>query len=253
MEPHAILLTGPPGVGKSTIIQTIVREMGAEAGGCYVRADAVNGERTHFEAVTLAGERALLAMKSAMRVFPNEATFGAFRVNLDALHDLVIPALLRAASSGQIVILDEIGPMQIVSPRFCEAVLGILHDPAVRVCGTIVERPWPFADDLKRLARVQLIPVTHANRDSLPAQVLAQLRGDPLEEKRRKAIRYAAEPDRFRLEGLHLRMRSEHGERDIRYDDGRWTCTCPFYQSHGTCSHIMAAQHLLGGMHVADT
>ena len=73
---------------------------------------------------------------------------------------------------------------------------------------------------------------------------------DPLEEKRQKAQRYATEPERFRLEGIHLRMTSEHGVREITFQEGRWSCTCPFYADHYTCSHIMAAQQILMNQHL---
>lgn len=66
-----------------------------------------------------------------------------------------------------------------------------------------------------------------------------------LDAKRRKAARYARQPERFSLEGISLRMQSEHGERLIRLAAGRWECTCPFYHERGVCSHIMAAQALL--------
>lgn len=72
---------------------------------------------------------------------------------------------------------------------------------------------------------------------------------DPeLEAKRQKARRYATQPERFALEHVILRMRSEHGERRISYADGRWTCTCPFYHERGICSHIMAAQTMFSAL-----
>jgi hypothetical protein len=73
---------------------------------------------------------------------------------------------------------------------------------------------------------------------------------DRLEEKRQKAQRYAAEPERFTVQSLHLRMQSEHGVREIAFHEGRWSCTCPFYVDHQTCSHIMAAQQILMNQHL---
>lgn len=69
---------------------------------------------------------------------------------------------------------------------------------------------------------------------------------DPeLDDKRRKAARYAQEPERFMLDALTLTMQSEHGRRTITLVGGEWRCTCPFYARRGTCSHVMAAQMLL--------
>jgi hypothetical protein len=65
-----------------------------------------------------------------------------------------------------------------------------------------------------------------------------------LREKRKKADEYAAQPVRFQLEEITLRMRSSHGIRRIKYSDSKWSCTCQFFQDTMTCSHIMAAQKL---------
>lgn len=63
--------------------------------------------------------------------------------------------------------------------------------------------------------------------------------------KRRKAERYATEPDRFRVSSLSVAMRSEHGDRVVGYDNGKWSCTCDFFDQHETCSHVMALEIIL--------
>lgn len=60
--------------------------------------------------------------------------------------------------------------------------------------------------------------------------------------KRDKAKRYATEPSRMTLESANIRFRSDHGERHIVFQNGSWSCTCPFYADTGICSHIMAAK-----------
>lgn len=74
-----------------------------------------------------------------------------------------------------------------------------------------------------------------------------------LQQKQEKSREYVQQPERFALEGLHLRMHSEHGIRNIRYEDGQWKCTCPFYEKRGICSHIMAAQALLEKIPLSTT
>lgn len=63
-----------------------------------------------------------------------------------------------------------------------------------------------------------------------------------------KARRYAAEPDRARIESLHIRFRGDHDVYDVRFDRGAWSCTCHSFEALGlgTCSHIMAVERLLG-------
>lgn len=166
----AILLTGRPGVGKSTIIKAVASCLGHRVGGFYTREVRVAGQRTGFELVTLAGETDLLATKSAAITFPTEVPFGKYRVNLAAIDRLAVPSLWQAVTQEQIVVIDEIGPMELLSETFCQAVQELLDTPVV-ILGTIVERPHSFADLVKQHPRVQLKLVTLANRDQLPEQL----------------------------------------------------------------------------------
>ena len=65
-----------------------------------------------------------------------------------------------------------------------------------------------------------------------------------------KAHRYAREPERVKLNSLDAAFHGSHDEYEISLVDGEWTCSCHTFESHavGTCSHIMALQHLLGEM-----
>lgn len=128
-----------------------------------------------FEVVTLAGKTDLLATKSPEITFTTEVSFGKYRVNLAAVDLLAVPPLHQAVKQGQIVVLDEIGPMELLSGKFYQTVREILDLPVLAV-GSIVEGPHPLADHLKTHPRIQLQRVTQTNRDLLPHQVETVLR-----------------------------------------------------------------------------
>jgi nucleoside-triphosphatase THEP1 len=86
-----------------------------------------------------------------------------------------VPALLHALDQGQVIVLDEIGPMEMRSPRFCQVVWCIL-DSGAPLVGTIVQRPHPFADRVRAHPRVTLCTVTLDNRERLHEEILAALR-----------------------------------------------------------------------------
>jgi nucleoside-triphosphatase len=169
-----ILLTGRPGTGKTTAIRRIADALGDRAGGFYTREVRAAGRRTGFELVTLAGEAAPLATRDPGVTFRRPAPFGRYRVNLDAIDAAGVPALLDALHRGQVVVVDEIGPMEILSPRFRDAILTLLDSEAA-VVGTVVLRPQPFADRVKAHPRVTVRTITVDNRDDLPEQVLSAL------------------------------------------------------------------------------
>ncbi|GAB4440237.1 MAG: NTPase [Anaerolineae bacterium] len=172
----AILLTGPPGVGKTTAVKAVAALLGVRAGGFYTRELRHRGERTGFELVTLDGRTVWLASRASTPTFKDEAHLGRYRVNLTAVNSFAVPALQRALSAGKIVVIDEIGPMEILSELFCETVLKILHGPAA-VIGSLAQKPTPFGNRVRGIERVQVVTVTPENREQLPPQVAAQLTG----------------------------------------------------------------------------
>ena len=170
-----VLLTGHPGVGKTTAVRTILDRLRAHAGGFYTREVLTAGARIGFELVTLDGATAWLATKDMRQSFPQEVIFGSYKVNVDAIDTVAVPSLQNAAQQGRLVVIDEIGPMELFSTTFCKTIQHILDDPGVLVFGTIVERPHPVADAVKAHPRVTVYQLTEANRDHLPAAIAAEL------------------------------------------------------------------------------
>lgn len=63
-----------------------------------------------------------------------------------------------------------------------------------------------------------------------------------------KAQRYEHEPERVSITALHADFRGEHDVYHLTLLDNHWSCSCPFYTGHGTCSHTMALQRILASM-----
>jgi nucleoside-triphosphatase len=104
-----ILLTGRPGVGKTTVIKKIASLLGENAGGVYAREIRVKGKRTGFEIVILDGQTGYWATKDPNTTFNNEVPFGKYRVNLDTIDSIAVPALLKAMGQGQVVVIMKSG------------------------------------------------------------------------------------------------------------------------------------------------
>ena len=164
----AVLLTGRPGVGKTTLIQKVVARLPGRAGGFYTRELRQDGARVGFELVTLAGEHGVLAHVGKA----GGPRIGKYGVDLGVMDRLGVPVLRRAAERGDLVVVDEIGPMELLSPAFVATVRELLTGP-YRLLGSITARPHPVADELKKLPGVRLLEVTHANRDRLADEILA--------------------------------------------------------------------------------
>jgi nucleoside-triphosphatase len=130
----------------------------------------------------LDGKTAPLATRDPDVTFDRPVPFDRYRVNLDAIDAVGVPALLDALDQGQVVVVDEIGPMEILSPPFRDAIFRILDSDAA-VVGAIVLCPQPpvlslgegFADRVKAHPRVTVRTISAGNRDDLPAQVFSEL------------------------------------------------------------------------------
>lgn len=168
---HAILLTGAPGSGKTTVIRRVLTQLDGPVGGFYTQEIRAHGERQGFEIITLDGRRDTLAhvnLRGRKRV-------GRYGVDVAALDTLAVTAIEKAIAAGGIVVIDEIGPMEILSERFRHAVLEALHSEA-QVLGTIVLRGLAFADQIKAMPGVTLLQVRRESQEALVAQILGLLR-----------------------------------------------------------------------------
>jgi nucleoside-triphosphatase len=160
------LLTGTPGTGKTSLIKQVVAVMKGKAGGFYTEEIRTKGVRQGFRLVTLDGEDAILAhvnTQSRYRV-------GKYGVNIDSMERVGVPALHKALQQCDLVVVDEIGKMELFSASFRTAVSQIIES-GKRMLGTITLNPHPWADAIKQHPQVNLITVTRANHQ----QVLAEL------------------------------------------------------------------------------
>src|SRR5437879_3776309 len=119
-----LLLTGRPGCGKTTLIKRIVNKLALPAGGFYTEEIRERGQRVGFKIVTLDGKEAGFACVD----FKTPERLGKYGLNLSALETIAVAALRAAVRARQLVVIDEIGPMEIRSAIFREAVNEALED-----------------------------------------------------------------------------------------------------------------------------
>ena len=174
-----ILLTGKPNIGKTSIIINLVKGFGNLAGGFYTREIQSKGTRIGFQIITLNGETSQLAATNRDERLGRFIPFGKYWVSLDAIETIAIPAITKAIGKKQIVIVDEIGPMELLSPPFTKTISKLLESDCP-VLGTIVERNHPFANTVKAHERVKIREVTVKNRDKLSGEIYRSFMKDNL-------------------------------------------------------------------------
>jgi nucleoside-triphosphatase len=176
-----LLLEGRPGIGKTTVARRLLdllREAGVPVGGFITRELRTGGQREGFIVQAASGVEEVLAHVG----LPGPPRVGRYGVDLAAFERVALPAI-RTAGTGGVVVVDELGKMELASAPFRDAVVKLLGRD-VAVVATVHLAHHRLTDALKRRPDVQVIRVTEATRDALPQRLMERLTGGRTEELR---------------------------------------------------------------------
>jgi len=160
-------ITGRPGVGKTTVLLNAANELknkGYTVGGMLSREVRKESTRIGFEITDFnTGRRGWLAHVNQ----PNGPQVSKYRVNLYDLDQIGVNAVQNALKDAEVVIVDEIGPMELFSSAFRQVikdaidsqklVLGVIHHSARD----------PIVDSIKKRNDTEIVEVTMGNRQRL--------------------------------------------------------------------------------------
>jgi nucleoside-triphosphatase len=167
LKKRILLLTGSPGVGKTTVLLRVVESLKGKdysVGGMISREVRSDGVRVGFEVLDLSSDRrGWLAHVNQ----PSGPQVGKYHVNLEDLNSIGAEAIMEAVDKCDVIAIDEVGPMELFSEKFKEAVKRAVQ------CGKVVVGVvhWKARDrlieEMKAREDTEIITVTHENRDKL--------------------------------------------------------------------------------------
>ena len=173
-----LLLTGYPGVGKTTVIRKVVENLPDNtSAGFYTEEIRIKSVRQGFELVTFKGEKSVIAhtgISSVHRV-------GKYGVDVAAI-DAAAKSTLLLDLDIDIYIVDEIGKMECFSRQFIQAMEALLDSKKI-IVATVALKGGGFISKIKKRNDIELWEVTPRNRDSLPVEVLSWIKGTSLINK----------------------------------------------------------------------
>ena len=166
-----LLIVGRPGVGKTTLMKRLVQSLRHCAIDGFLTEELREDEqRRWFWLSPLDGRQVLLAhrqLESGVRV-------GPYKVNVNVLEQVAVPVIERAVQRAFLLFVDELGKMELCSPRF-EAVVQEAFDHGPSIVATAGLAPLPLLTAIKRRKDVELVPLTTSNRGAVEEELSARL------------------------------------------------------------------------------
>lgn len=165
-----IIITGLPGVGKTTLIKGILHEIRSlNPIGFYTEEIREKGIRTGFSLINVTGEKSILAAENISSRF----RVGKYGVDLVNFENFIGNIPFRDPANS-LIIIDEIGKMECFSKMFTELVMELLSSNKL-VVATVALKGTGLMAQVKSREDIELIEITTDNRNYLLPNILSRI------------------------------------------------------------------------------
>jgi nucleoside-triphosphatase len=169
-----LILTGAPGVGKTTVLSKTaeaLKKKGVSVGGMVTHEVREANVRVGFEILDLtSAKHGWLA-----QVKGDGPQVGKYHVNLCDLDKIGTAAITQALEKNTVVAVDEVGPMELYSPKFKQAIVQALESKKVLLMVVHGKAKDPLVTQIKRRADAEIFNVTFGNREMLPEKLTKRI------------------------------------------------------------------------------
>lgn len=171
---RVVLLTGHPGVGKTTIVNRVYEHYsknGFKIEGLTTREVREGGRRTGFMITDLSsGKEGWLARKES----GTGPRVGSYVVVSDDLEKIGVAALERSMNgAADLVIVDEIGPMEMTSVSFRNNISKLLNGYRAVVATVKFGSRYPEVENIRQKSLHW--EITKENRESIYRRLIRQV------------------------------------------------------------------------------
>jgi len=166
-------ITGMPSVGKTHTLNKIIHSLekhGYTVGGMITEPVIKKKKRVGFYVVDWqTKEKAVFAHID----FDTKEKVGEYGVDTTALDKIGAPAIEKAITNENIniIIIDEIGKMEMLSEKFCEMVVEALDSDKPILVTLHKKSRTPLLQDVRRRDDIRILEVTPVNRNLLPYKI----------------------------------------------------------------------------------
>jgi nucleoside-triphosphatase len=161
-----LFVTGKPGSGKTTLVREAILACRERCGGFYTEEIKEGSKLVGFTLKTLDGKEGVLAKKG----LASSVKLNKYGIDVGVLETLGAAALQTALVAKEVIVIDEIGSMELFSDKLSEALLNCLAS-SKRVLATIRHNAQPFTDEVKRMDNTRLLYVSRDNYMDVKSEV----------------------------------------------------------------------------------
>ncbi len=159
-----LLITGKPGSGKTTLLKRLATKLGERMGGMITGEIREQGKRVGFYIEDLSsGKRKTFAHID----FPKDYRVGKYGVDIKVLEEIGVNSIRHALEHKEFVLIDEIGPMELYSQAFIDAVEAAFSSDKNVVATIHFKSQHPLVKRLKGMSGVELFTITQENREDI--------------------------------------------------------------------------------------
>lgn len=173
-------ITGLPGAGKTYALLKVIEMLEADeytVGGMITEPILENEHRVGFYVVDWGTKvRKIFAHKD----IDSRIHVGKYGVDIQALEEIGVQAIRDATMNTNIVVIDEVGKMEVESDPFVKAVKDALDADKPLVLTLHKKSRNPLLQDIRRRDDIRILEVTAVNKNLLPYKIVKLLKGEIL-------------------------------------------------------------------------
>lgn len=179
-ESLKIGITGLPNSGKTQALLKVIEmleEEGHTIGGMITQPILEKKRRVGFCVLDwITKDKADLAHVD----FESKIAVGRYKVNISALDEVGVSSIRRAVEEADVIVIDEVGKMEVESEAFVEEVKKALEEGKTMILTLHKKSRNPLLQDIRRRDDVRILEVTPVNRNLLPYKIINILKGEIL-------------------------------------------------------------------------
>lgn len=173
-------ITGLPGAGKTYALLKVIEMLEADGltvGGMITQPIVKRNRREGFYVMDWATkERRVFASKDIQ----SKTTVGRYGVDIAALDEVGVHALQFATENSDVIVIDEVGKMEVESDSFIQTVKDALDADKPLILTLHKKSRNPLLQDIRRRDDVRILEVTQVNRNLLPYKIVKLMKGEML-------------------------------------------------------------------------